>query len=376
MLVGRFGFRRLLTSALVMGAVLSPASGPARAAERKDAGPYCGLYCAYAALHAIGVDVAFETLLRPRYLSSRQGSSVEELRQAVIGVGVHAIALEGLGAESLRAARGPMILHVASDGQLKRYNHWLVFLGMHGGKARVLDPPNSMEIVPISDVLARWNGTALVVSDKPIEVGSVAVFEGAFYLNVILLAILIVWIVDHLSRRLKIVVAARSARPVQSAILKALVQGAALGCCTLALVLGFHAIDDVGFLRNPAAARYVAAADVAHFFPRLSYQEVRRFVDEQKGYLIDARLPVDFALGRIPGAINVPVDASPAERRETMARVPRDASLLVYCQSDRCEYNEYVAALLARDGFGAISLYRGGWVEWDQHEPSGRRDHK
>jgi Peptidase C39 family len=173
-------------------------SGWARAAgdEPKDSGEYCGLYCVYSALSAIGRDVPFETLLRPRYLSSWEGSSIKELRQAVIDAGAHAIALSGLGAESLRSARKPMVLHVASDGQLKRYNHWVVFCGMENEKALLLDAPNPMQLVPLSDILARWDGTALVVSDDPAGARSIEVGEGVFHLSVIVLALLVVCLAD------------------------------------------------------------------------------------------------------------------------------------------------------------------------------------
>ena len=71
---------RLWGSILALFAGLQPGGSCAGEGERKDSGPYCGLYCVYAALHSIGKDVPFEAILRPRYLSSREGNgSVEEL---------------------------------------------------------------------------------------------------------------------------------------------------------------------------------------------------------------------------------------------------------------------------------------------------------
>ncbi len=49
--------------------------GWARAAEGENgAGEYCGLYCVYGSLQAIGKGVPFETLLHPRYMSSWGGA--------------------------------------------------------------------------------------------------------------------------------------------------------------------------------------------------------------------------------------------------------------------------------------------------------------
>ncbi|MFI5456154.1 MAG: rhodanese-like domain-containing protein [Isosphaerales bacterium] len=353
------------------------ASGWARAGdgERKEAGPYCGLYCAYGALQAIGKDVPFETLLRPRYMSSRQGSSVKELRQAVIDAGAHAVALAGLGAESLRTARHPMILHVATDGQLRQYDHWVLFCGMQDGRARLLDAPNPMEFVPLSDILARWNGTALVVSDEPSDFSSIAVGEVASYVSVILSTLLIICLADYGLRRLKSIRAGEVAHPAQSRVAVALSQAVALTCCSLVLVIGLHAIDDVGFLQNPSAARYVAAANISRFFPKLTYDGARRFLNERRGTVVDARFPAAFESGHIAGAINVPVNASSAERHERLRGIPRQTPLLVYCQSSRCEYDEHVATLVARDGFESIALYPGGWKEWEEHERANRVEH-
>jgi rhodanese-related sulfurtransferase len=340
--------------------------------ERKDSGPYCGLYCVYGALQAIGKDVPFETLLRPKYLSAREGSSVKELRQAVIDAGAHAVALSGLGAESLRSARQPMLLHVASDGQLQRYDHWVLFCGMEDGKARLLDAPNPMELVPLSDILARWAGTALVVSDRPIGVRSIEVGEGGFHLGVILLTLVLVCLVDYSLRRRNPAPASEVSRRGVSRVFGLLSQSVILLGCSLGLGIGLHVIDDTGFLRNPAAARYVAAANMSHFFPRLGYNEARRFIVQRRGAIIDARLPESFQNGSIPGALNVPVNASTAERREKMKDIPRQTPVLIYCQSNLCEYDETLGALLARDGFESISLYPGGWLEWEKHEHPGQ----
>jgi hypothetical protein len=124
--------------------------------EPKPSGPYCGLYCVYGALQILGKEVPFESLLRPKYMKSREGSSIEELKTAFIDAGIDAVAMEGLSGASLHAVTRPMILHVASDGQLREYDHWVLFCGIERGLARILDAPNAMEQVPIADLLARY----------------------------------------------------------------------------------------------------------------------------------------------------------------------------------------------------------------------------
>ena len=347
---------------------LGPCASHAGGAQGEDTGPYCGLYCVYGALQSIGKDVPFETLLRPRYLSSRQGSSIEELRQAAIDSGAYAVAMTGLGAESLRSSRQPMILHVAGHDDLKRYNHWVLFCGLEDGRARLLDAPNPMELVPLAGVLARWDGAALTVSDHSSAYRSIEISEGVFHVSVILMTVLTVCLVHGGIRRFKSGRWLEAPRSVRTLLASVLCQSIVLLGCSFAIGIGLHVVDDAGFLRDLTAVRYVAAGNIAHFFPKLTRDEARLFAVERRGVVIDARLPESFRLGSIPGAVNVPVNASAAERRQRLAHVPRSAPLLVYCQSERCEFDEIVAALLAREGFDSISLYPGGWMEWEKHE--------
>ncbi len=359
-------------SSLLLGSLLLILAGPyaphAVGAQRKESGPYCGLYCVYGALQSVGKDVAFETLLRPRYLASRQGSSIEELRQAVIDSGAHAVAMTGLGAESLRSARQPMILHIAAADDLSGYHHWALFCGLEDGKAGLLDAPNPMERVPLSVVLARWDGAALIVSDEPSATRSIEMDEGMFKLDVILMILLAVCVIHGGLRLFGSVRSTETPPSVRTLIVHVLGQSVVLLGCSLAIGIALHVVDDTGFTRNPIAVRYVAASNITHFFPKLTLDEARRFAFERRGTIIDARLPDSFRSGSIPGAINVPVSASTVERRQSLEHIPRNTPLLVYCQSESCEFDEILAAHLARDGFESISLYPGGWTEWEKHE--------
>ncbi len=261
-----------------------------------------------------------------------------------------------------------MILHVASDGQLKRYDHWVIYCGVERGNARVLDAPSPMQLVPFSDILARWDGTALVFADEQSGVWSIKAGEGFFHLSAILLALLMVCLVDYVQRRRRRGGEGESRCSGGSRALGALSQLVTLLCCSFTMGVGLHVADDAGILRSPAAARYVAAANITHFFPKLSYDDALRFLNGRKGVIIDARYPDSFQKGHLAGAVNIPVNANSAERRSRLVAIPRGRPLLVYCQSRFCEYDESLAVSLARDGFEQILLYPGGWMEWEEHE--------
>lgn len=47
--------------------------------------PYCGLYCLYAAVKLEGKEIRFRDLVKPEYIGSREGSSLQKLRKAAKG---------------------------------------------------------------------------------------------------------------------------------------------------------------------------------------------------------------------------------------------------------------------------------------------------
>lgn len=361
-MVGRFGsFRTSCCAVVALLLGLGHGGLAASLGDRtkgSDSGPYCGLYCVHGALKAIGKDIPFEFLLRPRYLGSREGSTIGELQRAVTESRARGVALSGLGAESLRSARDPMILHVARDGQLRRYNHWVLFCGMEGGRARIVDAPNPVRLIKLSDVLARWNGTARIVSgNDPPDLAR----EGGFYLTHLVLALGFVLACSvAMARRVPTLASGR--------LVSGLAQAAAVTIMALILAIGVHILDDTGFLRNPDSARYVAAANVASFFPKVGVDAARRFVRERKGVVVDARFPDSFARGTIPGAVNVPIDTTPTERLTRLGKIGKRMPLLVFCQSSTCQYDETIATLLAGDGFENITLFPGGYRDWTADE--------
>ena len=72
----------------------------------------------------------------------------------------------------------------------------------------------------------------------------------------------------------------------------------------------------------------------------------------------------DFDGGHVEGAINIPVDANDAVRRQAIKDMSRGNSLVVYCQSVNCSFADVVAGKLRLDGFSTVSILPGGWMEW------------
>src|SRR5438309_11915357 len=80
--------------------------------------------------------------------------------------------------------------------------------------------------------------------------------------------------------------------------------------------------------------------------------------------VLDARLHADYARGCLPNAINVPVNASTDLRHSVLERISQDATVLVYCQSDSCEWSDLLASYISLRRNSHIYVYRGGYRDW------------
>ena len=346
----------LLVVGLAM-AVADEASSPAQDPSLRldfSGGPYCGIYSLYAALQLHGITVDFEKLVDKKYVGSYRGSSLAELQRAAGDCGAYAVPMEGLSAASLRAATDPIILHVRRPGYGHPYGHWIVFLGVEGSRARILDPPNPPQHLPFAELLAIWDGSGLVVSRAPVSSWRLrlanwleyGVISGFCFVGIALLALL----VGHW----------RWAE-------YRLVRFGWLAGSGVVLALVFHLVSSEGFFSNSHA---LAQVQVVHFRPRLqtvTVKQVAESLSRSDVTLIDARYPQVFRGGHLPGAINLPIYAGLPDRSRILAGVPRTHQVIVYCQSDRCGWGEQIAADLYFRGYRRIYLFPGGWAAWEEY---------
>lgn len=333
---------------------VQPANVPGKQQETSG-GPYCGVYCAYAALHSLGRELSFEQLLEPRYVGSYAGSSLRELQNAVEDFGGTACAMSGLTHASLRTTPHPIILHVRRPGLNMPYAHWVLFLGLTGGRARILDPPNALEIWELADLLALWDGVGLVVADEPIHTVTVA---SGWWLEQGVQFLLLMGVLACLRFGLRRIVS--EGRWFLPLLL--------LSLAASATALVSHSLNEIGFLCNRRAVGLVANR---HFKPELvsiTTDQVQDLVGTPNVVFLDARLAGDFAAGHVPGAISLPIHAGHVERSRIVEAIDPAAQIVVYCQSVQCHWAEMIASDLVFRGYQNVVLYPGGWSEWKSHE--------
>jgi len=313
-------------------------------------GPYCGLYCVYITLKNYNIPVDFEKFLDQKYISSWEGSTMEQLKLLVEDHGAYAIPMEGLSISSLRASQHPIILHVKRPGPGSPYAHWLLFLGVDGDHAWIVDPPLEKQRLPLADLLAIWDGTGLIISPQPFSPMWIRLWsyteQSLIFLSLFLLILILYW-----------------------SLPKAWWKTPSIIVLTLTIsVFVYHVGFEHGMLGNPSALAVVKGNHFFPLIPTIDWDELQDWLAREDTVLIDARLAEAYNRGHIPKAINLPINAGLVERRETLAVLHPKNSVIVYCQSEYCNWGEVIAVDLHFRGFRQVYVYRGGYAEWYQRQ--------
>ena len=331
----------------------------ANSAKIKRRTPYCGLYCLYFMMKMSGKDVDFRELLKPEYVSSSKGSTILELKKAAEDNGLYTKPVGRITIKDLCRSPYPVILHIKSNAGDEEYDHFELFLDSKTNKARMLNPPDSVKLIGLSDLAPRWGGNGLFVSTKPMEFEFLHRSRQKLMAAILGLGVVFILVVPFVKRRF----IPASSIPLHRAMCLSARQAA--GFTVLAFFCGFahHFGSDMGLLANASATASVTQAHRGDFIRKVSEKKIHKLLDTDTVF-VDARLAGDFEVEHFKGAINIPVNSNAKVRRTAMATIPKKSSIVVYCQSVQCKYAEKVAIGLMSDGFLDISIFRGGWHEW------------
>ena len=94
-------------------------------------------------------------------------------------------------------------------------------------------------------------------------------------------------------------------------------------------------------------------------FEPVSRSELARRVREKSVTLLDVRPEGEFALGHLPGAMNIPLKALESQ----LKRLPRDREIVAYCRGPYCVLSFEAVALLRERGF-KVRRMADGFPEW------------
>lgn len=290
---------------------------------------YCGVYSAYAVLDHYNRTVPFDSLLEPDYVSGYQGSTASEVARALADHGVVAKSFSGLGLFDLRMAGGPIILHVRGHQGTRDYRHWVVFLGEQDGRAVVLDPSRGESRIRYSRLMSLWDGVGVATARST---GALYSWRGLgigrWLATLVFLGCLLLPNIRMLDRWVPVNLGSPNRLP---ALVRA---GVFVGICTVLAVVA-DLLDREGLFRNNEARAALVSVHSPREFPVIDLRgavELHQRSDdtstESPTVWIDARFARDFAYGHIPGAYNLPVDATFAAEDAVVERIPMNAEIV------------------------------------------------
>ena len=308
--------------------------------------------------------VEFAGLLKPEYIASSCGSSLDELQNAAKEHGLYAKAVKGFTVRELAMIRRPVILHVRKQANTPEFTHYYLLVECEEDHALILDPPNGLQQVPLHKLALLWDGTGLIVSKTAIKLENHIVGELARSGGFILFILAVLALLHRVSATQR---DSDGGLTKHAWFRRCLCQGSVLIGVSVLFSIGYHSLNRNGFLANGEAVAAIIELKKNRFIPRISTARAKKLLATETVF-IDARNPTDFRAGHVAGAVNLPTTSGSAKFDEALKNVSADVPIVVYCQSDKCPYADVVAPRILSQGFSDVRIYQGGWENWAESE--------
>jgi rhodanese-related sulfurtransferase len=92
----------------------------------------------------------------------------------------------------------------------------------------------------------------------------------------------------------------------------------------------------------------------------------KRLFDGGQAVFVDARPGGSFTEGHIRGAVSLPISEFDTRIDDFLERYPPDTTVVTYCSGRDCMDSHDLAQLLLVHGYADISVYVGGYQEWQE----------
>jgi rhodanese-related sulfurtransferase len=110
---------------------------------------------------------------------------------------------------------------------------------------------------------------------------------------------------------------------------------------------------------------------------QIAISNVKAFFDAKAGMIVDARDPVEYADGHIPGAVNLPYDQVITDPERLEKFDAQGKPIIVYCGGGTCELSMNLGFAMVNAGKKKVLVYMGGWPEWaSSGYPIARAQHR
>ncbi len=244
--------------------------------QQKSTGGYCGIYCLYATMKYFGVTVKPNVLIKPEYIGSAKGSSLAELKKCAESHGLYATPVARLTTKDLRKLSLPVIIHTKSSSTVKKYDHYKLFLGSKLGQALIYDPPQLPELIEFWTLAPQWDGSGLLVSDKPIRLNAVFASSRLRFTGYVGLAAAIIMTVRFGRYRF---LGPRKIDSRKQKLLLSFGQCSFLVMATILSASAYHSINDEGLLLRSQSTKAIQQAYKSSFVSKTAEKKSQLTTD-------------------------------------------------------------------------------------------------
>jgi rhodanese-related sulfurtransferase len=93
--------------------------------------------------------------------------------------------------------------------------------------------------------------------------------------------------------------------------------------------------------------------------------QVKEMFDAKQAVIIDARSSASFSEGHLAGAITLPLEEARRNPAHPFkAKLPTDATIIVYCNGFSCHDSMDLGKILMHAGYASVYVFEGGFPEW------------
>ena len=137
----------------------------------------------------------------------------------------------------------------------------------------------------------------------------------------------------------------------------------------LSVLLGFG--TNVRLIKQFLGGEFQYGFISSEEYPSISFimlPEAEELFSMNETLFIDSRIADAFNAGHIYGAINIPYEDKIDTSLLAELLVPKEKSIVVYCDGSQCQSSVGLAKLLHDQGFINIRIFFGGWKEWEMED--------
>ena len=142
-------------------------------------------------------------------------------------------------------------------------------------------------------------------------------------------------------------------------------RAAVLVAIALVLAAGYNALNPAGIRWGLSAGGRVGIPRAFESrLPQISAAEALPLLESGEAIFVDSRDEKDYRADHIPDAINVPMRDWNEVWPKAQSRLPRDATLVLYCYGFHCGLSTRMGKRLLELGYEKPVVLRRGWAEW------------